>query len=751
MIVKKIKNTKTEKPKAWQIGDLIDYIRFPHNKKPQEKIEYAGGRNFLSSTHVGQKTEMIALARESAHSRMPVQHWIFSWQEGEQPSREQVEEVVNIFLEKMGLDGHQTVYGLHYDTDNYHLHIAVNRMNPETGKVVLPFNGLDIREAHKIVAFVEHKQGWASEGKSMYAVLENGELARRRTGHEIKPKQAALDFEHATGEKSAQRIAQERGHSVIKNAKSWVELHEKLAAVGLRFEKKGSGAIIFVGEIAVKASSVDRAFSMGKLCKKLGDFEEGTYPDVLGKVAPEPVSSVNLGEWKAYQTAFAGVPNNAKVAENAEFARMKERHRDERKRALSRLARYGLPVLNIARHCLMAQQREERRSLRSGRKKARGGKPRFETWLRAQGLFQQADRWRHRAACEQARHSPPAPQRTAQRAEAMRELEDFRRYADAVNAERYRVTCIKMDEDGGKKTFILDRKGGMTRGFSPGELEAHMPEMLRFQRRGENIYYTPLSDDRHHILIDDMTRDSLKRLQEDGFRPAVVLESSPGNYQCLLTIPKLGTEHDRDVGNRITERLNREYGDKKLCGCIHPHRAPGFENRKPKHRREDGGYPQVKLLFAERRECGKALALARRLDREYAEAAEKRQAERRTFQMPNFRPGDPTAAYYAHLENIRRHLTIEDYSRVDAMIALRFRSNGHSRESVEETIRACAPTIRETQTGRNWQRYAERTADYAFGPAGDRDMVRNERYRELWRRVEGGEEKMREAKYMKMK
>ena len=70
----------------------------------------------------------------------------------------------------------------------------------------------------------------------------------------------------------------------------------------------------------------------------------------------------------------------------------------------------------------------------------------------------------------------------------------------------------------------------------------------------------------------------------------MVLESSPGNYQCLLTIPKLGTEFDRDVGNRITERLNREYGDKKLCGCIHPHRAPGFENRKPKHRREDGGY-----------------------------------------------------------------------------------------------------------------------------------------------------------------
>ncbi len=34
MIVKKIKSTKAEKPEAWQIGDLVDYIRYPHNRNP---------------------------------------------------------------------------------------------------------------------------------------------------------------------------------------------------------------------------------------------------------------------------------------------------------------------------------------------------------------------------------------------------------------------------------------------------------------------------------------------------------------------------------------------------------------------------------------------------------------------------------------------------------------------------------------------------------------------------------------------
>ena len=741
MIVKKIKNQKDGKPKAWQIGDLVDYIRFPHNKNPEEKIEYAGGRNFFSSTHVGQKAEMIALARESVRSRMPVQHWMFSWREGEQPTRKQVEEVVDMFLEKMGLAGHQTVFGLHYDTDNYHLHIAVNRMNPETEKVVLPFNGLDIREAHKVLALIEHQQGWASEEKALYSVLENGELARRRIRREVQPKQSALDFERATGEKSAQRIVQERGHGIIKNAQSWAELHEKLVRVGLRFERKGSGAIVFVGDIVVKASSVDRAFSMGKLCKRLGDFEEGNYPDNGAdgpeKIAPEPVSSVNLAEWKIYQAECGGAVEAEKTDTKTEVLLLKRRHRAEREKAFSRLAKHGLPILNIARHCLKVQQTQEIRELRQrlGTSRKRKGKPDFETWLHSRGLHTQADRWRHRAGLEKARHTPP-PQEKNMPGNSQ-EWGEFKRYAAAVGAERYRVTCIKMEADGGTKTFILDKKGGASRGFTPDEMAAHMPEMLRLQRRGENVYYTPLSDEKHHILIDDMTRDSLKKLQEDGYRPAVVLESSPGNYQCLLTIPQLGSEFDRDVGNRITERLNREYGDKNLCGCIHPHRAPGFENRKPKHKREDGGYPQVKLLFAEQRECGKALELSRRIDREYAEAAAKRKAEHWNFQpLLNARPGDLAAAYYAHLDNIRRHLTIEDYSRVDAMIALRMRSNGHSRESVVETIRACAPTIRGTQARRNWVRYAERTADYAFGVAGDVDLVKNEQYRELWRRIE---------------
>jgi hypothetical protein len=81
---------------------------------PEEKIEHSGDKNFISSTHNGQKLEMITLATESVHSKMPVTHWVFSWRENEQPTGKQVDELVDIFLEVMGLTGHQVVYGLHY-------------------------------------------------------------------------------------------------------------------------------------------------------------------------------------------------------------------------------------------------------------------------------------------------------------------------------------------------------------------------------------------------------------------------------------------------------------------------------------------------------------------------------------------------------------------------------------------------------------------------------------------------------------
>lgn len=871
MIVKKVLNPRRSASKAVRIAALTNYIRAPETANANEKCVYAGARGFITDTPQSQTAEMIALAQDAVRSRDPILHYVLSWREGEQPSHEQVEEAVSIFMDELGLNGHQVIYGLHADTDNLHLHLAINRVHPQTLKVVKPNRGFDIEAAHRAVARIEHVQGWQREQNGRYVVLENGELGREHYDQESskQPSQRARDFERRTGEKSAERIAQEQAAEVIKRAQSWTELHAGLAKIGMRYEKKGSGAILWVGQQPVKASSVARdaslSASLPALQKRLGEYQPAPQQQQARR-EPEPIKP-GMPLWDTYAKArreYYERKRSLKIEidrrQDDERKELAERQRKERQDLLSGRWRGLGAMLNAMRSVLAAKQAAEKAALREKHRRERSHwrekyppYPDFEQWLREQQHPELANEWRQQwrdtpQRIEGDRSEPPTardirdyvPQIVGQyvyysrrdesgtafvdkgksidihdwrnrdttlaalqlaaqkygsftvygcdeykrmcaklaaeygfkitnpelrplieqerqqiqqeRAQAMKseQLKQFERYAEAVGAQRYRVTSIKMHDDGSKQTFILDKRDGVTRGFTPQEIEQRIPEMLRLQRRGENLYYTPLSDDKHHILIDDMNREKLERLIKDGYQPAVVLESSPGNYQAIITVPKLGTPHDRDVGNRLSDRLNREYGDPKLSGAIHPHRAPGFENRKPKHQREDGSYPEVRLLKAERRECAKTLALSREIDAEYQRQAEQRQQQQESKEISRA-PAELAAAsssaidaYQRHYRDVMRMLNsggVIDYSRVDSMIAVRMRVTGHDQAAIEGAIRECAPKIRpQDQQKRNWDDYndyARRTARYAFSPAGDSQVEKLSKYKLQWQRLEG--------------
>ena len=125
---------------------------------------------------------------------------------------------------------------------------------------------------------------------------------------------------------------------------------------GLRFEKKGSGAIIWVGETAVKASSVDRQFSIKKLSKRLGDFEPGVYSGTTKIFAAEPVCEVNRKEWEEYQVEKQRDLTRHKEIRQRALARIKERHRREMQESSFRLSKFGLVILNRVKHLLKINQ-----------------------------------------------------------------------------------------------------------------------------------------------------------------------------------------------------------------------------------------------------------------------------------------------------------------------------------------------------------------------------------------------------------
>ena len=487
MIIKKLKRTSFKKSKSVMIGGLVDYILAEHDDRGKDKLAYAGSRNFLTTTVAAQKREMISLAEESIQSKMPVTHWILSWQENEQPTREQVDEAVSLFLRGMGLAEHQTVYALHKNTGNYHLHIAVNRTHPYTQKVIQPHRGFDINEAHKIIAEIEHRQGWASQMNARYRVNEQGHVVKNLQRREqMKPKPKAEDFENATGEKSAMRIVQERGHAVIQNASCWEELHAGLDAVGLRFVRKGSGAVIFVGDTAIKASSVGRKFSMSKLCKRLGEFKAAYYSTrTFHKPDPEPVSHVCREEWREYQQ------ERRKLAEENRYTRKKreeERHelerrqRERREAATARLARHGLSVLNITRHFLKEQAREEKAALRD--KLAQSEKPerlpRFKHWLGKRSPHL-GNLWRFRKriapGVEVRQREFPRASTLASPYAAYREMVK-KRFPEKMDASRLDAAIA-----------LYMRCAGYTPQKVANELYRHTPARPRGQNRDERIDY----------------------------------------------------------------------------------------------------------------------------------------------------------------------------------------------------------------------------------------------------------------------
>lgn len=284
-ICKRISAEKKSASAAARTRNLANYITTPELANGLEKCVWSGSKGFLSNTHEGRIAEMISLAGESKHSKDPLDHWMISLHDDEKFSREQAAQAVDIFLKHTGLLNHQVIWGVHDDTKNRHIHISVNRVNPETLLVAKINKGFNKEAGQQVIALIEHTQGWKHEKGARYTVIDGvpvmtAEAAKKKAGRMAdegrepkKPGQKALDMEVQTGTKSAQRVGSEDAAPVILQARTWRELHDNLAAVGMRYERKGSGAIIFIGDQPIKASDVSRSASLSALQKRFGPYQ----------------------------------------------------------------------------------------------------------------------------------------------------------------------------------------------------------------------------------------------------------------------------------------------------------------------------------------------------------------------------------------------------------------------------------------------------------------------------------------------
>lgn len=117
---------------------------------------------------------------------------------------------------------------------------------------------------------------------------------------------------------------------------------------------------------------------------------------------------------------------------------------------------------------------------------------------------------------------------------------------------------------------------------------------LRLQNlQGRNIYIRPKGE--HDLsLVDDLKPESIARMKAEGFQPAAIVETSPGNFQAWLKHP---AALPREVSTAVARELaSLFHGDLGAADWRHFGRLAGFTNRKPKYAMEDGRFPFVRVI-----------------------------------------------------------------------------------------------------------------------------------------------------------
>src|SRR5271168_3835903 len=97
-------------------------------------------------------------------------------------------------------------------------------------------------------------------------------------------------------------------------------------------------------------------------------------------------------------------------------------------------------------------------------------------------------------------------------------------------------------------------------------------------------------------LVDDLKAAAIAEMKARGFEPALVVETSPGNFQAWL---KHGQVLEEAISTWVAKELARRFGgDPGSADWRHFGRLAGFTNPKPNRRLESGLQPFARLVEA---------------------------------------------------------------------------------------------------------------------------------------------------------
>jgi hypothetical protein len=210
----------------------------------------------------------------------------------------ELENVVRRTVAAAGLEEHQYIAVRHSDQEHEHVHVAVNKIHPETLKIHHPFR--DVPRFKALATELEEELGLHKVDRSV----------RRMESDRSRDCEAQRGIQSFS--RWARRLIGDR--TKLEGIPNWEALHHELQGFRVRLVPRGNGFAIVDAtrpNLACKASALGREWSRQRLCDRFGNFVPGPDPAQVARKQANAYLELPLGRvdddglWREYQDALA--------------------------------------------------------------------------------------------------------------------------------------------------------------------------------------------------------------------------------------------------------------------------------------------------------------------------------------------------------------------------------------------------------------------------------------------------------------
>jgi MobA/VirD2-like, nuclease domain/TraI-like middle domain/Large polyvalent protein-associated domain 7 len=284
MIAKRIeakKNTTT-------IRRLANYIANPNKQADLRKSAGAEGGFAALAEYMDKKEAVVRISNcgfttlsravkeikavQDKNTRSKIEknyHLVLSFREGEQPDLETMAKIEDAMVEHIGYGEHQKISAVHTDTNNWHIHVAINKVHPESFRNVEPY--YDKLRMNEKCRELEAEFGLLPDNGIHQVRRPAMNKAQEKEQHHGIESLASWVQENAAG--NLRELLERQGAT-------WADLHKELNKNGLTLRPRGAGFVFqdLSTGTTIKASTVGREFSKKNIENILGTYQE---PKVL--------------------------------------------------------------------------------------------------------------------------------------------------------------------------------------------------------------------------------------------------------------------------------------------------------------------------------------------------------------------------------------------------------------------------------------------------------------------------------------